>query len=95
MDVEFRLIGVSRMGDGFLRLRLPTSFFVLMLAFWLEGCGPSSSSSNQPNPQSLSGTIDSLVQTEMQYSGVPGMTVAHAKNGAMLYSLHRECRLSG
>jgi CubicO group peptidase (beta-lactamase class C family) len=86
MDVEFRLIGVSGMGNGFLRLRLPTSFFVLMLAFCLEGCGPSSSSSNQPNPQSLSGTIDSLVQTEMQDSGVPGMTVALAKNGAMLYS---------
>jgi D-alanyl-D-alanine carboxypeptidase len=74
------------MGNSVLWLRLAIPVFMLTLAFCFAGCGGSSSSPNLPNPQSLSGTIDSLVQTEMQNSGVPGMTVALAKNGTILYA---------
>jgi len=36
-------------------------------------------------PTSLSGAVDSVVKAAMQQQGIPGMTVALAKNGSMLY----------
>lgn len=54
------------------------------IALLLVGCG----SSNIPQGQQaslLSSTVDQLAQSTMQEQGIPGMTVALAKNGAMLY----------
>jgi CubicO group peptidase (beta-lactamase class C family) len=34
----------------------------------------------------LSGTVDNLVQSEMQQYGVPAITIALAKKGGMLYA---------
>src|SRR5579863_8664171 len=57
------------------------------LVFGLVGCGgggsPSMPSGSQPT--SLSGAVDSVVKAAMQQQGIPGMTVALAKNGSMLY----------
>ncbi len=53
----------------------------------MVGCGGSTGSAPPPPQQqaSLPTTVDGVVQAAMQQSGVPGMTVALAKNGAMLY----------
>lgn len=56
----------------------------LAMAVSLSGCGASNSSSSPT--QSLSGTVDGLAQAEIQQSGVPGMTVALAKKGTILYT---------
>jgi CubicO group peptidase (beta-lactamase class C family) len=48
--------------------------------------GQLTAGSATPQPQSLSGTVDNLIQAEMRQSGVPGMAVALAKKGAILYA---------
>lgn len=61
---------------------------VLVVAIVLGGCGGGNSYNNQQNnPQSpsLGATVDGVVQPSMQQTGVPGITVALAKNGSMLY----------
>lgn len=52
-----------------------------LLAF--GGCGGASAPVS--NQASLGGTVDGVVQAAMQQQGVPGATVALAKNGTMLY----------
>lgn len=59
------------------------SLITLALVLGLGGCGGSSSPSSQP--AALNDTVDRLAQAEIQ-SGVPGMTVALAKKGTILYA---------
>jgi CubicO group peptidase (beta-lactamase class C family) len=71
-------------------LGLPSSLLLIELAIVLAfpGCGGSSaSSSSSPHQQqvSLGSTVDGVAQAAMQQQGIPGMTVALAKNGTMLY----------
>lgn len=58
----------------------------LAAAAALTSCGGSSSSTPSKPPMSLSSTVDTLAQAAMQKQGMPGMTIALAKNGTMLYS---------
>jgi D-alanyl-D-alanine carboxypeptidase len=56
---------------------------LIAIAFAFAGCGGSSAPPQQQ--ASLGSTVDGVVRAAMQQQGVPGMTVAVAKNGAMLY----------
>lgn len=56
----------------------------LAIVLTLAGCGSSPSSSGQQQG-SLSGTVDAVAQAALQQQGIPGMTVALAKKGTMLY----------
>ena len=65
------------------------SVFLLSLgiALALPGCGGSSTAS-PPTAQRqtlLGSTVDGVIQSAMQQQGVPGVAVALAKNGTMLY----------
>jgi D-alanyl-D-alanine carboxypeptidase len=65
-------------------LRSPSSWVSIGLALALVCCGGSSA----PSPHrasSLGATVDGVARAAMQQQGMPGMTVALAKNGAMLY----------
>jgi len=54
------------------------------LALTFAGCG--GSSARPPHQASLLGSaVDGAAQAAMQQQGMPGMTVALAKNGTMLY----------
>jgi D-alanyl-D-alanine carboxypeptidase len=66
-------------------LRSRSSFFLLSigLALGFAGCGGSGSPS--PHQASLGSIVDGVAQAAMQQQGMPGMTVALAKNGTMLY----------
>ena len=57
----------------------------VMLA--LVGCSGSSSypSPSPTQPSGLGMAVDAVVQSSMQQSGVPGITIAVAKNNTMLY----------
>lgn len=68
------------------RVRSELLVFTLLspMALALDGCGGSNSSSQQA--PSLEMTVDSVVQTSMQNTGVPGVTVALAQNGVMIYA---------
>ena len=66
------------------RSRLPVSIAALAMLLGLGGCGGLHSSS--PQAGGLGGTVDSLAQAEMQQSRVPGMAVALAKMGTILYA---------
>lgn len=61
------------------------SIFSLSISFllYLGGCGGKESSSS--SSASLGATVDSVAKTAMKQQGIPGMTVALAKNGTMLY----------
>jgi D-alanyl-D-alanine carboxypeptidase len=64
------------------------SVFVVSLAMALAlvGCGGTSApSSAGRQPTSLGATVDAIAQAAMQQQGMPGMTVALAKKGTMLY----------
>jgi CubicO group peptidase (beta-lactamase class C family) len=66
------------------RWRLPVSVVAAAaVLLGLGGCG----GGNSPSPQagSLGSAIDSLAKAEIQQSAVPGMTVAIAKKGTILY----------
>src|SRR5277367_526142 len=54
----------------------------------LTGCGGGGNTSAPPQPQtmSLGSLVDSLANSAMKQQGIPGMTVALAKNGGMLYA---------
>ncbi len=86
--------GLSRAGlwgCGFVkdvRLACPELAVSVVLAIGgLTGCGGSGKTS-VPLPQtaSLGSLVDSVANSAMKQQGVPGMTVALAKNGSMLYS---------
>jgi D-alanyl-D-alanine carboxypeptidase len=65
-------------------LGLGTSLFLISIGLALGGCG--GSSAPLPHQSSLLGTaVDGVARAAMQQQGVPGMTVALAKNGTMLY----------
>ena len=63
---------------------ISVSFMALAMLLGLSGCG-SSLSSVSPQTGALGNTVDSLAQAEIQ-AGVPGMTVALAKHGTILYA---------
>jgi D-alanyl-D-alanine carboxypeptidase len=54
------------------------------LALAFVGCGGSSAPA-QHQASSLGATVDAVAQAALQQQGIPGMTVALAKNGTMLY----------
>jgi D-alanyl-D-alanine carboxypeptidase len=58
------------------------------LALALTGCGGSRTTSAPPQPPtvSLSSVVDPLVNAAMKQEGIPGMMVALAKNGTLLYA---------
>src|SRR5580700_11250582 len=66
-------------------LRSRSSLFLLSigLALGFAGCGGSGSPS--PHQASLGSIVDGVAQAAMQEQGMPGMAVALAKNGTMLY----------
>jgi D-alanyl-D-alanine carboxypeptidase len=66
------------------RFSQPLVFAAIVLA--LGGCG-GSNSSLQPGqqPTILGATVDAIARAAMQQQGMPGMTVAVAKNGSTLY----------
>lgn len=64
-------------------------FLVLVLsaiATGLGSCGGSTSSASGQQPSALGATVDAVAQAALQQQGIPGMTVALAKNGAVLYA---------
>jgi CubicO group peptidase (beta-lactamase class C family) len=58
------------------------------LAVTLTGCGGGGKTSAplQPQTMPLSSVVDGLANGAMKQQGIPGMTVALAKNGTMLYA---------
>jgi len=62
-------------------------FVCIALATVFSGCGGSSAPSmpQTPQPSSLGGAVDQVAKAAILQQGIPGMTVALAKNGAMLY----------
>lgn len=61
------------------------AIFVLV-AITLTSCGTSPTSSSSHSPTSLATAVDAVAQTALQQQGIPGMTVALAKNGTVLYA---------
>jgi D-alanyl-D-alanine carboxypeptidase len=69
-----------------LGLRFSVFLVYLAIALVLAGCGGSNASSPPGQQEApLGGTVDAVVQAAMQQQGIPGMTVALAKKGTMLY----------
>ena len=70
------------------RLACPKLAVFIVLAIGLTGCGGNGSPSAPPGSQTLSlrSMVDPLVNSAMKQQGIPGMTVALAKNGTMLYA---------
>jgi D-alanyl-D-alanine carboxypeptidase len=54
------------------------------IALALAGCGSNASAPRQ-QPASLGGAVDAEAQAAIQQQGIPGMTIALAKKGTMLY----------
>src|ERR1700731_15820 len=65
-------------------LGLRSSLFFIGLAIAFTGCG-GSHAPPPPQASSLGNGVDGVAQAAMQQQGMPGMTVALAKNGTMLY----------
>lgn len=68
---------------GVPRLRTWLLITSVTIAVGLSGCGGSSAPSMRT--ASLGSTVDGIAQAALQQQGIPGMTVALAKNGTMLY----------
>jgi D-alanyl-D-alanine carboxypeptidase len=69
-----------------LGLRLSVFLAYVASALILVGCGGSNAFSPPgQQPASLGSTVDAVVQAAMQEQGIPGMTVALAKQGTLLY----------
>src|ERR1700687_1336027 len=69
-----------------LGLRFSVFPISLTIALTRVGCGGSRASSPPGQQQaSLAGTVDAVAQSAMQQQGMPGMTVALAKKGTILY----------
>jgi len=69
-----------------LGLRFSVFVVSLAMALALVGCGGSSAPSPPgQQPGSLAAAVDAVAQAAMQQQGMPGMTVALAKKGSMLY----------
>jgi CubicO group peptidase (beta-lactamase class C family) len=68
-------------------LRFSVSLISLAIALVLVGCGGSSAYSPPGQQEApLGGTVDAVVRAAMLQPGIPGMTVALAKKGTMLYA---------
>ena len=68
-------------------LRLTVSLVFVAVALALVGCGGSSGSPPLlPPSASLGAAVDAVAHAAMQQQGIPGMTVAVAKKGTMLYA---------
>jgi len=66
--------------------RVSVSVVFVVIALALVGCGGSSGSPPiLPPATSLGATVDAVAQAAMQQQGMPGMTVALAKKGTVLY----------
>jgi D-alanyl-D-alanine carboxypeptidase len=67
--------------------RFTTISLCVTVMFLLTGCGGGNSSTGTtgPQPQTLGSVVDALAESEMEQQDIPGMTVALAKNGTMLY----------
>jgi D-alanyl-D-alanine carboxypeptidase len=69
-----------------LKLRFSMLVFSVAMAIALVGCGGSSTSPLPgQQPAALGTTVDAVAHAAMQQQGIPGMTLALAKKGAMLY----------
>jgi D-alanyl-D-alanine carboxypeptidase len=70
------------------RLACPKFSALVGLALALSGCGGGGSTPAplQPQTMPLSSVVDSLANSAMEQQNIPGMTVALAKNGTMLYA---------
>jgi D-alanyl-D-alanine carboxypeptidase len=70
------------------RLACPELAIFIVLVVGLAGCGGSGSTSAPPGSKipSLPSIVDPLVNAAISQQGIPGMTVALAKNGTMLYA---------
>lgn len=56
------------------------------IAIVLTSCGGSHTSSSSQSSTSLATAVDTVAEAALQQQGIPGMTVALAKNGTMLYA---------
>jgi D-alanyl-D-alanine carboxypeptidase len=65
--------------------RICLSAFSIALTISLAGCGGSATTPAQQSA-TLASSVDQVAQAELQRQGIPGMTVAVAKNGTMLYA---------
>jgi D-alanyl-D-alanine carboxypeptidase len=69
-----------------LKLQFSMLVFSVAMAMAMVGCGGSGTSSMPgQQPAALGATVDAIAHAAMQQQGIPGMTVALAKKGAMLY----------
>jgi D-alanyl-D-alanine carboxypeptidase len=70
------------------RLAGPEFSVLIGLAIALMGCGGGANTSapSQPQTTSWSSLVDPLANSAMKQQSIPGMTVALAKNGTMLYA---------
>jgi len=59
---------------------------VIAIGLALAGCGGSNGTAPPGPQQTLGSTVDAVAQAAMQQQGIPGMTVALAKKGTILYA---------
>jgi D-alanyl-D-alanine carboxypeptidase len=79
------------MGEAMRTTRLlgPELSILVLLAIGLAGCGGGGGSATSSSPQqlvTLGGLVDPLATAAMKQQNIPGMTVALAMNGTMLYA---------
>jgi D-alanyl-D-alanine carboxypeptidase len=85
--MKSRIATLLRVTIHELRLRFSVFLISLAIALVLVGCGGSSAYSPPGQQEApLGGTVDAVVRAAMQQQGIPGMTVALAKKGTMLYA---------
>jgi D-alanyl-D-alanine carboxypeptidase len=76
------VVGVTKS----MRFVCPRFSVLVGFALALTGCGGGGSTTAPVQPQTLSSVVDPLASSAMKQQGIPGMTVALAKNGTMLYA---------
>ena len=85
-SVSLWSLGLRQRSEEMVQVQLRL-FSLVLLGPWLAGCGGGGSSSpaSGAHPASLGSTVDALANAAIQQQGLPGMTIALAKNGTMLY----------
>ena len=76
------VVGVTKS----MRFVCPRFSVLVGFALALTGCGGGGSTTAPVQPQTLSSVVDPLASAAMKQQGIPGMTVALARNGTMLYA---------